>query len=82
MKTNKKNIDLDVLPAKAKTEIFNFYEFILKKYRVEKGTKVDKKNKNVYTDKELIEMFDWDPLLGEEWDGFHLASELPLNDKK
>ncbi|MHB1545667.1 MAG: hypothetical protein ACYCSB_00450 [bacterium] len=33
-------------------------------------------NKNTYTDKELADIFNWDPLSGEEWDGFHISSCL------
>ena len=33
-----------------------------------------KNNKLAYTEQELIDIFDWDPLLNEEWNGFHIAS--------
>ena len=44
-----------------------------------KTTKISKENINknhkiAYTEKELIDIFDWDPLLNEEWNGFHIAS--------
>ncbi len=46
-----------------------------------KTTKISKKNINknhkiAYTEKELIDIFDWDPLLNEEWNGFHIASSV------
>ena len=46
-----------------------------------KTTKISKKNINknhkiAYTEKELIDIFDWDPLLNEEWNGFHIASSI------
>ena len=46
-----------------------------------KTTKISKENINknhkiAYTEKELIDIFDWDPLLNEEWNGFHIASSI------
>jgi hypothetical protein len=46
-----------------------------------KTTKISKKNINknhkiAYTEKELIDIFNWDPLLNEEWNGFHIASSI------
>ena len=46
-----------------------------------KTTKISKENINknhkiAYTEKELIDIFDWDPLLNEEWNGFHIASSV------
>ena len=46
-----------------------------------KTTKISKKNINknhkiAYTEKELIDIFNWDPLLNEEWNGFHIASSV------
>ena len=35
---------------------------------------INKNHKIAYTEKELIDIFDWDPLLNEEWNGFHIAS--------
>ena len=35
-----------------------------------------KNNKLAYTEQELIDIFDWDPLLNEEWNGFHIASSV------
>jgi len=34
-------------------------------------------NQISYTEKELIGIFDWNPLSNEEWDGFHIASVMP-----
>ena len=46
-----------------------------------KTTNISKENINknykiAYTEKELIDIFDWDPLLNEEWNGFHIASSV------
>ena len=46
-----------------------------------KTTNISKENINknykiAYTEKELIDIFDWDPLLNEEWNGFHIASSI------
>ena len=35
-----------------------------------------KNNKLAYTEKELIDIFNWDPLSNEEWNGFHIASSV------
>ena len=35
-----------------------------------------KNNKLAYTEQELIDIFDWNPLLNEEWNGFHIASSI------
>lgn len=35
-----------------------------------------KNNKLAYTEQELIDIFDWDPLSNEEWNGFHIASSV------
>ena len=37
---------------------------------------INKNHKIAYTEKELIDIFDWDPLLNEEWNGFHIASSV------
>ncbi len=37
---------------------------------------IAKNNKLAYTEKELIDIFDWDPLSNEEWNGFHIASSV------
>lgn len=29
-----------------------------------------------YTEQELIDILDWDPLFNEEWNGFHIASSI------
>lgn len=33
-------------------------------------------NKLAYTEQELIDIFNWDPLSNEEWNGFHIASSV------
>ena len=35
-----------------------------------------KNNKLAYTEQELIDIFDWNPLLNEEWNSFHIASSI------
>ena len=87
MEKNMKNyIDLTPLPAEARIEVIYFYKYLLKKYNIERNKEINKnigkQTKNTYTDKELTEIFNWDPLLGEEWDGFHLASGLSSADLK
>lgn len=81
METNMKNyINLDPLPTEARTEAIDFYKFLLKKYNIEKNKEINKntgkQTKNTYTDKELTEIFNWDPLSGEEWDGFHVSFNI------
>ncbi|KAA0257646.1 hypothetical protein FHQ18_07840 [Deferribacter autotrophicus] len=40
MKSVKQVIDLDILPEGAKKELFNFYELLLKKYKISKENKL------------------------------------------
>ncbi|MHB1661020.1 MAG: hypothetical protein ACYCTD_02830 [bacterium] len=42
MKTNnQEKIDLEKLPIEARKEIIDFYELLLKKYKIEKNGKID-----------------------------------------
>ena len=45
---------------------------------VPKETINKKRNKIAYTEQDLIDIFNWNPLNNEEWKGFHIASSVPV----
>jgi hypothetical protein len=45
---------------------------------VPKETINKKCNKIAYTEQDLIDIFNWNPLDNEEWNGFHIASSISV----